>query len=288
MATLNIVTAVSRPANLPFMLTQMGNARDSEMKVRWILVFDKPFDHSAQLVAQGAACGVEVVLLHWTQGPSKFGIAQKNHGIDHCEKGFYHLLDDDNKVHPQFFRRLGELVRENPGKSAFAFNQMRWDQHGMLCPRPDQMIPGKIDNTMFVVHTDLIGQKRYDPKHAGWEDGFFFSELHAQSPADWLFVDETLALYNYLHHFGQKGHPGRPPSLDVFIVTYRSEQAMPRLLKDLREMSWLNPRIQVIDNTGNPFTLTRLWNGSGRKQRGVRGHPESGHRHVPGLGPASL
>lgn len=199
---LNIVTALSRPSNIPSMLQSMGSVIDvPEIRIRWIVVYDaesasSPPPIELQEVAQSKIA--TIVPIPWIHGMCRFGINQKNHGIDHAEPGFYHLLDDDNIIHPAFFKKIAEVIKANPDKRAFGFNQLRWDSHGDLPCREDRMIPGKIDNTMFVVHTDFIGPKRYDLSKSGMEDGFFFSELYGQDPNAWVFVDEYVTYYNYL------------------------------------------------------------------------------------------
>jgi hypothetical protein len=200
---LNIVTAVSRPKNLPAILRSMNGAEGiANLKVRWLVVYDDPPKKPDQIeVIQSTPSPVEVVPLQWTGGPCRLGIKQKNYGIDHCLPGYYHLLDDDNKMHPAFFKRISEVILENPGKMAFGFNQRRWDQHGDLRATPEKMFPGSMDNSMFVVRTEFIGPKRYDIKHAGCEDGWFFHELYKQDPSAWLFVNEFLAYFNYFQKF---------------------------------------------------------------------------------------
>lgn len=203
---LNIVTALSRPSNLSIMLKSMGSIIDvPEIRIRWIVVYDAQSEASpAPMELQEAAKAkiVSVIPIPWIRGGCRFGINQKNHGIDHAQTGYYHLLDDDNIIHPAFFKKVADVIKANPDKRAFGFNQLRWDQHGNLPCRADRMCPGKIDNTMFVVHTDFIGAKRYDLTKAGIEDGVFFQELYHQDPNAWVFVDEYVTYYNFL-----KGHP---------------------------------------------------------------------------------
>jgi len=110
-------------------------------------------------------------------------------------------------LHPAFLGAIGKLIRLHPAKLAFAFNQIRWDHHGNLPARPERMVPDQIDNSMFVVHTDLIGGERYDIQRAGQEDGFFFQGLYGRMPEAFLFVDEYLTYYNYLVHFPEGPEP---------------------------------------------------------------------------------
>jgi hypothetical protein len=199
---LNIVTALSRPSNILSMLQSMGRVVDvPEIRIRWIVVYDAESKTSPPPLELQEVMGSKIAAIipvSWTHGACRFGINQKNYGIDHAEPGYYHLLDDDNIIHPAFFKKLSEVIKANPEKQAFGFNQLRWDMHGDLPCRADRMKPGKIDNTMFVVHTDFIGSKRYDITKAGTEDGFFFQELYKQDPSAWVFTDEYVTYYNYL------------------------------------------------------------------------------------------
>jgi len=200
MAVLNMVTAVSRPQNLMRIFRSIRSTiRECTLPVKWIMVFDSPNNtpEDFQKIIDKVTF-MKIQKAYWPNGPMKFGIPQKNLGMDLCEEGFFHLLDDDNLVHPNFLKRISQLVKAHPDKLAFAFNQRRWDQVNDLRARPESMYPGQIDNTMFVVHTSLIGSRRYDFKHAGYEDGMFFMELFRSAPEAFVFVDEFLAYYNFL------------------------------------------------------------------------------------------
>src|SRR4029078_7532871 len=134
-----------------------------DLRVRWIIVYDSQAEAPKEVMAPGPLpTSLEIVPVAWTHGPCRFGVNQKNFGMDHMEPGFYHLLDDDNIVHPSFFSRVVDLIQKHPEKTAFGLNQKRVDPHGDLPCRQDKMVPDKIDNTMFVVATDFIGSKRYD------------------------------------------------------------------------------------------------------------------------------
>jgi len=200
---ISIVTAVSREKNLPRIFRSMEDAlHTTELDVRWILVFDAPgvtTEQTNQLIKNSNL--ISIVKVVDSGGPMRFGIRQKNLGIDLVAEGFYHCLDDDNIVHPDFFREMYRLISENPSKLAFGFGQIRWDFVGDLKPYPWTIHPGMVDNTMFVVHKDLIGDDRYEPSQAGSEDGFFFKKLHEKKPEAFLLTETFLAYYNYLSHY---------------------------------------------------------------------------------------
>jgi len=140
-------------------------------------------------------------MVTFSGGSSRFGIKQKNYGIDLIEDGFVYILDDDNIVHPGLFCEMKEAFGRCDKKKAFVFNQQRWDIHGLLRAKHENMRPCHIDNSQFVVHRKLIGDLRYDLTKAGIEDFLFFREIYDKYPEEFEFIDRTLAFYNYLIHF---------------------------------------------------------------------------------------
>lgn len=199
---INLVTSVSRVTNLPAIYKSIQDSiSGTDVNARWILVFDAPGDvpdNILRMIREASRIKIERVI--YPGPPMRFGICQKSRGIDLIEDGFYHCLDDDNIVHPEFFKGIERAMAKHPEKKAFVFNQQRWDGHGDLLARPDRMIEFLVDDTMFVVHKDLIGSDRYDVEKSGTEDFHFFRKLYDKDPDAFVFIDEYLAYYNYLVH----------------------------------------------------------------------------------------
>lgn len=196
---INLVTAVSRPENLTRIHQSIVSAlARSSFRVRWILVVDghEVIWPGVEMALRSERVDVDKIVYSGPRCP--YGIFQKNLGMDSIEDGYYHCLDDDNLVHPDFFAGVERAMVANPGASAFVVCQQRWDGVGSLLAHPDRMGYGQIDNTMFVVHRDLIGGKRYDIEKAGREDFHFFSELWQSHKDRFSFVFEILAYYNYI------------------------------------------------------------------------------------------
>ena len=194
MTRISIVTAVSRPENLQRLHESIARARGSHhVEVDWIIVFN---EGPHEPIFFPASCfDIE---RHFFGGPNTFGLLQKNHGIAQVRDGWYYLLDDDNILHPRFFDVLLPAIDANPGKQAFVFGQQRWDRWGNLKAAAENMEPNKIDNSMFLVRRDFIGDLRYDFAQVGIEDYFFFRTLYDKDPSAFAFLDETLAFYNFL------------------------------------------------------------------------------------------
>jgi hypothetical protein len=233
---INLVTAVSRPGNLPRIHRSIiGSLARTKMKAKWILVADEALSPSIEDDFRRE--NLEVQAMVYAGGPCAYGIAQKNLGMSKIANGFFHCLDDDNLVHPLFFTGLEWAVNTHPSKRAFVVGQQRWDSLNHLVASPDRMEYGQIDNTMFVVHSSLIGQDRYDLKHSGREDFEFFRKLWDFHKDEFIFIGETLSYYNYLRHFpGESWHepirqfsasdiPAPPPASDPVFVAQAAPPA---------------------------------------------------------------
>lgn len=199
---INLVTAVSRPENLKRIYQSiLQSVKRAALKAKWILVVDGPNVIPAGVWETLQKGPVQVELLIHDGGKCSYGISQKNAGMASIASGFFHCLDDDNIVHPDFFPGLERAMRAYPGKRAFVFGQRRWDNVKSLIASPDRMQYGKIDNTMFVVHKSLIEDKRYDLSRSGREDFHFFRGLYDLYLDEFVFLSETMAYYNFIKHF---------------------------------------------------------------------------------------
>jgi hypothetical protein len=200
-----LVTAVSRPGNLLRMHRSAEAALSrSGMSARWIIVADGHGAVPPETEAALRSGRIEVRIIVHGGGACPYGIVQKNLGMDAVGDGYYHCIDDDNIVHPDFFSGLQRAMEANPGRRAFVFGQQRWDKHQSLVASPGRMTLGLIDNTMFAVHSSLIGPHRYDLSKAGSEDFHFFRRLYEVHRDEFVFLPETLAYYNFIRHHPQE------------------------------------------------------------------------------------
>lgn len=235
-----IVTAVTRPDNLPRIHRSIeASLQRSGLRVTWILVIDRPDVISPEIERSLKCEFFEVVKILYPGGSCPYGISQKNFGMDLVKDGFFHCLDDDNLVHPLFFSGLERAMKAQPSKRAFVITQQRWDSLQKLVASPDRMGYGQIDNTMFVVHSSLIGSRRYDVKDRGREDFLFFNYLWSLYREEFVFIPDPIVYYNYLRYFPSESpqEPIRminlPPVpvkrvVDPAPVTYSSVAPLPK------------------------------------------------------------
>lgn len=222
---INLVTAVSRPGHLLRIHKSIVlSAARSNLSVRWILVVDSKEDVSKEMLEVFKSGPFDVKIIVHAGGRSLYGINQKNEAMNSLSDGYYHCIDDDNIVHPDFFNGLERAIRANPKKRAFVFGQKRWDHVKSLSASSDRMVYGKIDNTMFVVHMSLIGGHRYDISRAGREDFLFFKNLYDLHGDEFVFLSETLAYYNFIKYFPAVTKEEQQP---VILQVIRSAAAPP-------------------------------------------------------------
>ena len=199
---IHLVTAVSRPDNLPRIQKSIARSlARSNLTAKWILVVDADNKLSPAVEARLREGSTDIEKLVYHGGRCPYGIQQKNLGMGSIKDGYYHCIDDDNIVHPDFFVGVERAILANPGKRAFVFGQQRWDNVKSLVASPTKMEYGQIDNTMFVTHSSLIGDARYDLSRSGKEDFHFFRRLYDLNREDFVFLPETLAYYNFIYYF---------------------------------------------------------------------------------------
>lgn len=169
------------------------------LHLRWSLIFDTAADIPAYLrAAVSSTERTEIRVLVYGRGKSKYGIPQKNMGIEASAGCWFLILDDDTILHPRYLSRISEEIARNPNKRAFVHGQRRWDSIGSLKALPERLIWKGVDNGMVTLHTDLVGTERHDPNMAGMEDAAFVQGLHERHPDGFHFIDEELSYYNYL------------------------------------------------------------------------------------------
>lgn len=165
MNQLHVLTAVSRPGNLPALAESLSfAAAGSQAEIIWHWRFDLDQTHVG-------------------------GQQLKNEMLDGITGGYVWVLDDDTLVHPDLFRRA--LATEAP---AVVVSQQRTDGR-VLHAHPDYVCPGQIDIGQAVLSRELIGRRRIPLAYDG--DGAFLQTVLA-GRRDTRYIDEILSFHNSL------------------------------------------------------------------------------------------
>jgi hypothetical protein len=168
---LHILTAVTRPWNLPTIAKSIAIAAEPDCK--WEIVWHLHFDLAQTDVG---------------------GHAQKNAMLDSIDDGWCWILDDDTLMHPDLLKRLDKVLTEQPDTWALVVSQTRED--GRYLPAEEQQVRvGFIDAGQAIMRRDFIGDHRLPKNYVG--DGEWLSDL-LPSREGVVYLNETLSMHNAL------------------------------------------------------------------------------------------
>ena len=197
---LHVITACSRPGNLPQLADSLAVASDFFRVTWWIVADAKNEPGEMRAHCRTFSPSFEVQLLSCKKN-SVAGKAQINQALDKIsgsatgDNGWVWVLDDDNVAHPEFFRELYRILKFGPDYRGVAFAQQ--SREGVRAVGPDTMKECGIDQAQFVLRRDLIGDERYLQKYTA--DGEFAERLYKKSVGQWCFCQEPpLTYYNWL------------------------------------------------------------------------------------------
>ena len=164
---LHILTACTRPENLPALAESIQAAMCEPWEFCWHIRFDPARQHLG-------------------------GHALKEDMLDQIEDGWVVFLDDDTLMHPDLPRRVAEHL----DAAGVVVSQDRTASLGhMLWATPENMRLGGVDIGQVVLRRELIGDADMPPYYGG--DGTFLHEI-LQGRDDIVYLDEALSLYNVL------------------------------------------------------------------------------------------
>ena len=170
---LHVLTAVTRPENLPMLAASLGAAVESGVEVCW----------------------------HTRTDPERRyvgGQALKNEMLDDDDdpEGWVWILDDDNIAHPGLFAALVACLEAHPDARMIAVAQqhhngwVRQVERGML-------MQTHVDAGQVLIRKDAIGDRRIPLHYCG--DGEWIEMIADQlEPAQIAYIREPLTYYNWL------------------------------------------------------------------------------------------
>lgn len=177
-----VVTPCSRPENLP----RVRASLDFDHVTTWYIVYDT----SQRPYKKRYEDDPKVVELACADPYSINGNSQRNIALHSIAEGMVYLLDDDNAIHPDFWR-LWEICE--PGK-IYTFDMVREDGN---VQKGDHPVPHDIDSSQCLFDARLMGPTRFVPPvyHA---DGIFLYNLCRNHRRDWVYVPQVAAFWNRL------------------------------------------------------------------------------------------
>lgn len=185
---ITIITPCSRADNLRMLYASI----QFDLIRRWIIVYDTTrtrgiytthFDHP-QIVELG----------HVSPIGSCSGNSQRNVGLSMVSDGMVYFLDDDNIVHPEFWK----LTVGFDTHHFYTWDQLRNDE---FANKPGGILGGeeprlrKIDTAQYIVPRHMC---RPWQESLYWADGVFIEEIYNQHTKRHVYIPTVAAYYNAL------------------------------------------------------------------------------------------
>jgi len=191
----HVVTRCSRVSNL---LTLLDTVYSSGVNVSWHIVFDTKHVKEVEVSLLGKLYenGAQLYL----RDGDGWGLSNLNDILKALPEGYVFHLDDDNIMHPDYYRQLSIAIDMHPDKKAFCYNQQLdlTDFSGQFIryASPDNTVVGGIDLAQYTVHTDVYKTMSYGSGYTA--DGEFIQEYHSAHPEEFVFINEVLCYYNHI------------------------------------------------------------------------------------------
>jgi len=114
--------------------------------------------------------------------------------------GFVYILDDDNILHPDFYREVRKLQLRNKKFKGLVFDQLvdgkDFSGLGIRKAHPDNMKIGEVDSAQALLHVDFY--KKYEWVEEYVADSRFLEKVYEDNSEDFVFLNELLSYYNYI------------------------------------------------------------------------------------------
>jgi hypothetical protein len=182
--TFAIVTACSRPDNLEAILSSIIAANPPKDLI-WIVYWDlavNPEVNSKKLVGHR---DIQIFYTSYVAG-SGWGHAARNKWLDLNVQGWIYFLDDDNLLHPDFFK----VVLENIQRKVLLIGQQQfWTQER----KPGRSVCS-VDLAQLVFQRECVGDLKFNLHYEA--DGEFIERLTAVVP--YKMIDTVASYYNRL------------------------------------------------------------------------------------------
>lgn len=182
---LTIITPCCRSENLETMITSI----DFDKVDKWIIVYDT----SKKRTYEHMKTDNEKIVQVDCSDEGSTGNCQRNFAIDMVEDGFIYFLDDDNIMHPDFFKDIyPELCDEH---NVYTFNCQRYKKSVQYGNNPRVHF---IDTSMYVVHTKVIKDTRWLVNRYNADGEFIEEVIFKNNDKKFNYINKVGAFWNRL------------------------------------------------------------------------------------------
>jgi len=195
---LTIITPLTRPKNLLRIENDIVKLKALKgLVVKWIVVV------SPQCEAIDPCMLSSYATYYNYLKPSISGNGERNFALNKCletawdnySSTWVYFLDDDNLIHPDFIKLIGQIAQRANEKiyKGYIFGQDRGDTQ--LIPRPDRINVNQIDTAMYLLHSSIIDKARWkEDEHVA--DGLFIQEIYQKNRKHFHVSPTIMAYYN--------------------------------------------------------------------------------------------
>jgi glycosyltransferase involved in cell wall biosynthesis len=175
---ITLITPCSRPENIK----SLESLLNFEYIHEWIIVYD------GSKVSSFEKCeNPKIKQYIFTLENSIKGTAQRNFGIDLVSSGYVYFLDDDNRLHPNFYNFLDTI---EPG-NIYTFDQEKIRLGNVIrayC----------IDTAQYLVDFSLPGVKNVKWENSLIHDGVYIEKVYSLHPTRWVYINRDLCYHNFI------------------------------------------------------------------------------------------
>jgi len=207
MTTLNIITRCSRMTNIRQIFDSL-NENNNFLKIKWFVLFD--LSSLIEIPSEILIFLKDKAQVRFYETSSgDFGHQMINQTLDEIDGGLIYILDDDNIIHPNFFRIINDWQHNYPHLQGLIFSQKVGgiDFSGLDIREADisNVVVGKIDMAQFCLQRELIGDHRI-PIGYYVGDGIFIESLFNEQKESFLINKDVGCYYNYFKQFSNKDY----------------------------------------------------------------------------------
>ncbi len=199
---ISIITRCTRQHNLKTVKESIFNNIPKGVKIDWHIIFDVNAlkDIDAEMLGN---LKDKNTIFHFERGDNQGMLyPQSSKLIESFKNCWVYFLDDDNLMHPNFYKIINENVKNNPDKFIHVVSQFvdGKDFSGLKIrlADPKSVKKGHIDLAQYIVHSNVYNTFNYKFKPDYCADGILIEQIFNENPNWFAFIIDELCYYNAL------------------------------------------------------------------------------------------
>jgi glycosyltransferase involved in cell wall biosynthesis len=199
---INIITRCTRLHNLKEVKKSIFNNIPEGINIQWHVMFDVTSlkDIDAELIFD---VNDENTIYHFERGdPNGMLYPQCGKLIKTFKDTWVYFIDDDNILHPNFYKTIYETNQHHPYHNVYVFSQnVDGKDYSGLKSRiaiPSAMKVGSVDLAQYIIHSNVYNNMGYAFEADYCADGILIEKVHNEKPDIFFFIEKELCYYNAL------------------------------------------------------------------------------------------